>query len=69
MDNFLEKLNEILEPETKFTMDTKLDEILEWDSLGLVSFAAMVDAEYGKTLVFEDLKRAETVRDLYLLVI
>lgn len=69
MEKFLENLAEILETETILTPDTKLDELIEWDSLGLVSFAAMVDAEYGKALVFDDLKSAETVHDLYLLVI
>ncbi len=68
MDEFLEKMTEILEPEITLTMETKLAEVEEWDSLGLVSFVAMVDSEYGKTMVFADIKKAQTVQDLYLLV-
>ncbi|AIF53721.1 hypothetical protein [Pelosinus sp. UFO1] len=68
MDKFLEVLAEVLDTEAQFTMDTVLKTIEEWDSLSVVSFAAMADIEYGKKLVASDIKKAQTVKDLYNLV-
>lgn len=69
MENiFLERLTEILDTQLNLDMDIKLGNVEEWDSLGMVSFIAMADVEYGKKVIFSDLKNAQTVRDLYMLV-
>lgn len=68
MDNFLELLVDLLDTEAEIGMDTLLEDIEQWDSLSIVSFAAMADIEYGKKIIATDLKKAKTVHDLYALV-
>lgn len=68
MEKFIGYLQEILETTKVLTMDTELKNIEEWDSLSIVSFAAMANIEYGVTLNASQVKEAKTVRDLYNLV-
>lgn len=68
MEQFIEKMVDILDSEEEITMDTVLDELDEWDSLSLVSFMAMANAAYGKKVSAADVKMAKTVADLYDLV-
>ncbi|MDD6924266.1 MAG: hypothetical protein PUI81_09230 [Veillonellaceae bacterium] len=65
---FIDGLFELMDAEEEFTMDTKLDDIPEWDSLSFVSFQANVKVKLGKKLVPQSVKDAKTVRDLYDLV-
>ena len=63
--DFLEKMVEIMDTETELSMDSSLKEIEEWDSLSYVAFLA-----FGATITKEkiwpaDVKSAETLRDLY----
>ena len=41
-----------------------LTEILEWDSLAVVSFIALADSQYGKNVSPASLKDCKTVSDL-----
>ncbi|MCE5286403.1 MAG: hypothetical protein LLG02_11215 [Pelosinus sp.] len=68
MEKFLQGFTEMLDTVTDVTMDTCLDDLDEWDSLSIVSFAAMSDIEYGKKLVADDIRTAKTVHDLYNLI-
>ena len=68
MEDFLEEMIELLETEQTVDMDTHLKDIEEWDSLSIVSFAAMVDIKYNKKVLVADVKSAQTVRDLFELV-
>ena len=68
MEQFIEKMADMLDAEEEITMDTVLDELDEWDSLSFVSFLAMANAAYGKKLNATDVKNAETVADLYELI-
>ena len=68
MEQFIEKMVDILDSEEEITMDTVLDDLDEWDSLSLVSFMAMANAAYGKKVAAADVKMAKTVADLYELV-
>ncbi|MBK8091136.1 MAG: acyl carrier protein [Verrucomicrobiaceae bacterium] len=45
-----------------------LSDILEWDSLAVVSFIALADAKYGKKVSPAALKDCKTVDDLAALV-
>lgn len=65
MDKFMEKLEEILDTEKELTPQTRLSEIEEWDSLSIISFLAMANVEYGKSLRKADFAGAETLQDLY----
>lgn len=68
MEQFIEKMVDILDSEEEITMNTVLGELEEWDSLSIVSFMAMVNAVYGKKVVLANVKAAETIKDLYELV-
>jgi len=67
MDNFLEKLAEILEVD-----EVKPDDILRdfeaWDSLSVLSILAMLDSDYGVNLAATDLAGVKTGADLLALV-
>ena len=69
MEKFLEILVEVLDAEEVITMDSVLADIEEWDSLSVVSFAAMADVEYSKKLTAPEIRKAKTVRDLYHLIV
>jgi len=63
----LKDLCEILELEIPLPSD-KLSEIEEWDSLAVVTFIAMADIKYKKSIHLQDIINAATVSDLYALV-
>ena len=66
---FLNKMKEdILDTEMDVTMETKLADIEEWDSLGVVSFIAMAKAVCGKKVERTAIINAKTLQDLYTLV-
>lgn len=53
----------------KFMAQTKFkDEIEEWDSFKALSLIAMADAEYGVVIKGDDIKKCETIEDLYNIV-
>ena len=51
-----------------FTPETRFRDLDEWSSLIGLSIILMVDEEYGITLGAEDMKKAETIEDLYNIV-
>lgn len=65
MENFLQKVMDILDTEQEISPETRLDTIEEWDSLSVISLLAMVNVDYGKTMRVSDFKGAVTFQDLY----
>jgi len=65
MEKFLQDLIDMLDSETHITMNSYLSDIEEWDSLSVISFVAMADINYGKKLVATDIRKAQTVQNLY----
>ena len=61
---FIEKMKKILDNED-VTMDSTLEDIEEWDSLSIVSYAAMANG-CGKSVTFPQVRECATIRDLYL---
>lgn len=68
MEQFIEKIVDVMDIEEEVTADTVLEDLEEWDSLSLVSFMAMANAAYGKKVIPADVKMAKTIADLYELV-
>lgn len=66
-EEFLKKLVEIMDTETSLTMDTKLEDVEEWDSLSYVTFLTMCKSMQKKVLP-DDIITARTLRDLYRLI-
>ena len=48
--------------------DTEFRKLEEWGSMMALIVIAMIDSEAGKTITAEDLKRANTVTDLFEIV-
>lgn len=58
-------LEEIMEVEEgTLTTETLLSNIEEWDSVSFLSFMAMMDEKFGKTVTGSEIKNKETVGDL-----
>jgi len=68
MEQFLGNLCEILELENSLSSDKLLSEIEEWDSLAVVTFIAMADLKYKKTIQISEIRNAIAIADLYELV-
>ena len=65
---FLETMVEIMDTEAEITMDSVLDDIVEWDSLSYVAFLAMGRSKSDKDITPAKVKAAKTIRDLYALM-
>ena len=50
---------------SEFKTDTEFKKLVDWNSMVALSIIAMVDAEYGVTIKGEDIRKSETVGDLF----
>lgn len=70
LKDFIEKFRELFdetEPE-EINADTYFKELDEWGSLKGILVMAMVSDEYGKQIKAEDIRKADTVEDLFNIV-
>lgn len=69
--NFIEQFAEAVEVETSqsLTPETIFRDIDEWSSLAGLSVIAMADEEYGKELSSSDLRKVNTLQELYDLIV
>ena len=68
VDEFLTTLKDMMDTETDLTLETKLSDVEEWDSLSLVTFLSYCNAKLNRPVEPEELKSAQTVNDLYKLL-
>ena len=68
VDEFLTTLKDMMDTEADLTLETKLSEVEEWDSLSLVTFLSYCNAKLNRPVEPEELKSAQTVNDLYKLL-
>ncbi len=69
MNDFLEKMAEILEVETsELTEDMDFKSMQSWDSLAQLSVLALAQDDYSKAITIDDLKSAKSFKELYELV-
>lgn len=61
---FFAVLQDILQTDTPITLDTRLTEMEEWDSLSIMSCIALFDKELGVKTRFSQYKDVSTVADL-----
>lgn len=52
-------------PKELFSADTRYRELDEWSSLSGLSIISMVDEEFDKQITGSDLRKADTIKDLY----
>ena len=66
MDNFIKKIEEVLEkPNVSIHSFDFFRSYDEWDSLALLSLMAMLEDEYGKTIPREVFEKLNTIEDLH----
>ena len=66
INEFVQKVVEQFDDvSTPVSSETKFREIEGWCSIVALSIIAMVDEEYDVTLKGEDLKRSETIKDIF----
>ena len=62
---FLEKMIDILDAEEELAMDTELEDLEEWDSLGVLTCLAEMEPYAAGPIKADDVKKAVTIADLY----
>lgn len=67
-NEFIKQLTDIMDTETELTLDTNLSDVEEWDSLSLVSFLSFCNARLKRPILPEEIKQAQTVKDLFAIV-
>ena len=66
---FLEKMkDEVLDTEADISLDMKLEDVEEWDSLSFVSFIAMAKESGFSQVNRDSVNNAVTIQDLFELV-
>ncbi|KQC34058.1 acyl carrier protein [Nonlabens sp. YIK11] len=66
INNFAEQFDET--DRSEFQNDTQFKDLDEWDSMIALSIIAMMDEEYGTTINGDDIKKADTIEDLFKIV-
>lgn len=52
-------------PVESFKAETAFKELEEWGSLVALSIISMIDEEYNKRVTGADIRKCETIKDLY----
>ena len=63
-EEFLVKMQDVLQTDAELTMDTVLGELDEWDSLSMMATMAFLDKNFGVKLKIADLKTLVTIGDI-----
>lgn len=67
-EKFIAKLAEIMDTEATLELSTRLTDIEDWDSLSMVSFFSFCNSTLDKKISPEQIKSAQTVKDLFALI-
>lgn len=62
---FLAKLRKALECEQEISFETILDDLEEWDSLGMMTTAVFLEKDYNFKTTVNDLLEFSTVQELF----
>jgi acyl carrier protein len=52
----------------EFKADTEFKKLVDWSSMTALSLIAMIDDEYGITIRGDDIRKSDTVEDLFSIV-
>lgn len=71
ISDFIQKFGAEFEdiPKGTITAATKIKEIEGWGSMHALIVVALADTEYGVTIKGDELKKAETIQDLFNLIV
>ena len=64
MEQFLEKMTDILDCEQEVTMETILADLEEWDSLSVMATMAFLEKSFGVKTAMKDYKDMTTIADI-----
>lgn len=67
-EKFLVQLAELMDTEEELSMEKRLDDIEEWDSLSYVAFMAFAHNVFKRDIERQAVRQAVSVGDLYKLV-
>ena len=67
-EEFLTNIKQILETDEDLTLETKLEDLKDWDSFSLTDFLALCDEHTSRRIETDELKDAKTVNDLYKII-
>ena len=65
VEEFIKNLTEIIDTEEKLTLETKLSDLEDWDSLSLVGFLSFCNSKLKLSATPDEVKAAQTVADLF----
>ena len=68
VEDFKEKMLDLLDREEELDLEDKLNDIEEWDSLSYVAFLAMASEFTDRVIRASEVRNAKTVGDLYELI-
>ncbi len=63
-EEFLSKMQDVLQTEDELSLDTVLDDLAEWDSLSVMATMAFLDKDFGVKTTMKDYKNMETIGDI-----
>lgn len=63
-DNFLLKLEDELELDTKLTLETNIKDIEEWDSMTAMVLIGILSNEFGISLKLEEIESLTTINSI-----
>lgn len=66
--DFLLLIQETLNREDPVSMNTRFDDMPEWDSLSAMAVVGMAERSFGRRLKLAELSRIDTVAELYALL-
>ena len=62
---FIEFFKEALEIDDDVMLETKIEDIYEWDSIGILTIIGMADEDYDLEIDPDDLEGVNTLNDVY----
>ncbi|MDD3158334.1 acyl carrier protein [Anaeromusa sp.] len=68
MERFLELVQDVLDTEQELSLEDKIYELEDWDSLTVVALLARIYNTYGKSLTVQELQNVQTLGDLFALL-
>ena len=67
LNEFVEKIAEQFDETdaSEFEAKTEFKKLIDWNSMTALSIIAMIDNEYGVTIKGDDIRKSETIEDLF----
>lgn len=63
-EEFLSKMQDVLQTEDELSLETVLDDLAEWDSLSVMATMAFLDKDFGVKTTMKDYKNMKTIGDI-----